>query len=692
MKVKHKIISAFTAAIMGISSAAGTLCAIMTPSYAAAAGDPDEYVSSDMFYVSGDESEMRERFRRALGKDVSSATYNDLSRVTSLNLSGLELTTLPKALNYMDNLRSLNLSKNLLTNNSFKDINLRKSHDLSSFDLSDNYLTALPGWCYTISGISTKRYDRNFIDSTNPRSIKVLTNEYSFLKGDEINTDEFKEEILSSIRLNNGDKLPYIFDEGYDDYSTPTISEESWKEFTDKVKDNVVQLSGDNDSLDLTVQLFASGNSDLSTAKVKIYILDEISPNVIKAQLTSLLEECKDLKKENYTENSWNSFESMQKSADSINNYKDADAQMMVNAFNSLTSAKNALVPGVNSDIKKTLNDLSTAGSSRKAEDYTEDSWNTFNDALEALRNISSDNNATLSDANAAIDAFQNAQDDLESTHLYTPATVTRAQFEKILGENRNLNTTGTTRNGNSYTWTFNGRDIDEPADFNPEVLDTSTAESEILKEVGNANDYRVFTVSQTAAFPGKAKLLIDAKQFGDGNAYLYKWDSNAPVLKAAGEIEDGKMSFTLTEGGMYYITRTLKNYQLTSETFKVDNDNKTILVPFANYRTTVREFKNSFQLTEGLQVRDSKGNPASDTSRITGQMRAAVSDNASYSIILAGDANRDGNVNARDASMILRCTAGLEKNVNTEYADADADGKVTARDATLILKTLVSR
>ena len=692
MKAEHKIISAVMAAIMGISSAVGTLGMIITPSYAAAAGDPDEYVSSDLFYVSGDESEMRERFRRALGKDISSATYRDLSRVTSLNLSGLELTTLPKALNYMDNLRSLNLSKNLLTNNSFKDINLRKSHDLSSFDLSDNYLTTLPGWCYTISGITTKRYDRNFIDSTNPRSIKVLTNEYSFLKGDEINSDEFKEEILSSIRLNNGDKLPYIFDNGYDDYSTPTISDDSWKAFTDKIKDNVIQLSGDNDSLDLTVQLFSSGNSSFSTANIKIYILDEVSPNVIKAQLTSLLVECKELKKENYTESSWSSFEPIQKSAESINNYKDADAQMMVNAFNSLTSARSALVPGVNADIKKTLNELSTAGAAHKAEDYTENSWNTFNNALEELKNISSNNNATLSDANAAIDAYQSAQDDLEPTHLNTPATVTKAQFERILGENRNLNTTGTTRNGNSYTWTFNGRDITEPADFNPEVLDTSTAESQILKEVGSANDYRVFTVSQTAAFPGKATLVINANQFSDGNAYLYKWDSNASVLKAAGEIKDGKMSFAITEGGMYYITPKLKGYQLTSEVFKVDNDKKTVIVPFANYRTTVREFKNSFQLSEGLQVQDAKGNPASDTSRITGQMKAAVSDGAAYSIILAGDANGDGNVNARDASVILRCAAGLEKNVNIEYSDADADGKVTARDATLILKTLVSR
>ncbi len=55
----------------------------------------------------------------------------------------------------------------------------------------------------------------------------------------------------------------------------------------------------------------------------------------------------------------------------------------------------------------------------------------------------------------------------------------------------------------------------------------------------------------------------------------------------------------------------------------------------------------------------------------------------------LAGDANADGTLNARDARLVLRYAAGLvsEEEVNMDLADINEDGQINVRDARAILK-----
>lgn len=58
----------------------------------------------------------------------------------------------------------------------------------------------------------------------------------------------------------------------------------------------------------------------------------------------------------------------------------------------------------------------------------------------------------------------------------------------------------------------------------------------------------------------------------------------------------------------------------------------------------------------------------------------------------MKGDANEDGVVNARDATMILKHTVGLVTLSGTAFQNADMDGDnvVNARDATAVLKKVV--
>lgn len=684
MSVKHRIISAVAAVAVCISCGSAAIT-----SASAAVGDPEEPLDMALFDVEGDSDGVIERFERAMRRSVYDATYRDLARVSSLNLSGLELRTLPTALNYMDGLTSINLSKNYLTNDSFRNITMRKSRELRSFNLSDNYLTSLPGWCFTLTGITSRSYDRNFIDSDNPRSVRVLNDEYNFLNGDSVIISEFTDEIIDSIRLNNGERLPFIFDAA-EGGTPPKIDETGLKAFTDKVKDNVIEISGSSDSVNLTVQLFPSGNNSYSTANIKIYILDNSSPNVIQAQLNAMLLECGDLKKEDYTEASWNSFEPVKKSAETISGYKDADPQMMVSALNSLSAAKNALVRGVNADTKKILTDLSAAGKTYKSDDYTASSWESFNAALNELNNISNNKNATLSDANAAITAYQNAQDNLERTQLSSPSKILKSQFLGILGENRSLSSSGATRNGNSYTWTFNGNDVTEPADFDPTITDGSSSDEQILKEVGSAEGFKTFTVTQTAKFPGKATLSISSMGLSDGTAYVYKWDSSKGTIKAGVQINGGRLSLPLTEGGIYYITPVLNSFELTSDSITVDNENRSLVIPLTRGGTNVKKFKESFQVTDGLQVRDQRGQNQNDNAYVNSFMRAYLG-TKSFSITVVGDADNNGRVTAADAAAILKYVAGVTKNLNPVVGDVNADEKISTADAVTILKTIAS-
>ncbi len=55
--------------------------------------------------------------------------------------------------------------------------------------------------------------------------------------------------------------------------------------------------------------------------------------------------------------------------------------------------------------------------------------------------------------------------------------------------------------------------------------------------------------------------------------------------------------------------------------------------------------------------------------------------------VALYGDADGDGTVTAKDATLILRKVAQMPVDIDAAAADVDGDGSLTAKDATLILR-----
>lgn len=711
MAKTKKILSVLAAAALAVSSAPAVLSA---PVYAVSTA---EYQSSDIvpfsMFDTDSSAAAQEKFEAVMKsitrKVIGDITFADLERITSLNLSGLRIENVPKCIQYMTRLRTLNLSNNMLRNSSFNGVDFTECISLNSIDISSNYLTSVPSW-YVALDIGVKRIGNNLINTSDQRSLTAVPSSYYFMKGDIVNENELKNKILASVKLSDGSDLPTFFynpdyppyDEDDPDNTSIIDSNEyyhvldfdGWDLSKYINKDHKVDFSGKSGTADVVVRLFngSSGNPKTS-ATIKIYFLDGNDPSSTKVRLETLVNECSTYQKGDYAATSWTNFEAALKTANAILAYDAADNDMIKDALNSLQSAKNALVNGVSSDTKKVLTDLISIASSYKEEDYSAASWAKFSAAVDKLKEVSNDADASVTEANRAIKAYQEAQAGLTATSLVAPDVVAKSEFDAIYGINKNVTYTGVTRGGYKYTWVFNGKDITAPAELNPEIKYESADEEAIRLQVGSANDYQIISFAQTGKFPGKAKITLDVSgKYKDGTYRLYKWDSASKTSKLVGnaDVKNGSTTISLDEGGDYYISSVVQNFDMISNNFEIDNSKLTISCAFRK-KYTVRSFKSSLENGDSVDVKKADGTAVSDAEYIaTGMTATAAGSSTSYTIIVPGDIDGDGNVTALDAVAILRAVIGeatLDTYAQKAAGDVNGDGWVRADDAVSILK-----
>ena len=82
-------------------------------------------------------------------------------------------------------------------------------------------------------------------------------------------------------------------------------------------------------------------------------------------------------------------------------------------------------------------------------------SWRKLTAAVNLLTEASENKSTSLADANAAIKAFQDAQNGLSATKQEKPAIITKADFEAIYGDNKTVTAKGATKDGYKYSWKF---------------------------------------------------------------------------------------------------------------------------------------------------------------------------------------------------------------------------------------------
>jgi len=202
-----------------------------------------------------------------------------------------------------------------------------------------------------------------------------------------------------------------------------------------------------------------------------------------------------------------------------------------------------------------------------------------------------------------------------------------------------------------------------------------------------------LLSFAQAGAFPGSALVTIDVSDvYTEGTYRLYKWNTSAKKSEFVKEvkIEDGEVEFTIDNGGDYFISSVLQNFQMISSNFDINHDKLTISGKYKK-KYTVADFRTSIENGEAVEILAVDGSRVSDTAYIaTGMTAAAANSDVAYTIIVPGDCDGDGNVTSLDSVEILRAIVG-EEALTTYHAKAAADvtgdGWVRVDDAVSILK-----
>ena len=118
--------------------------------------------------------------------------------------------------------------------------------------------------------------------------------------------------------------------------------------------------------------------------------IDGLTAKADKVQLQALIDEAGNKNKDEYTEESWASFETALNEAKSVFANENASQDVVDKAFESLSKAIEELKFN-----KSQLKVLIDQVENKNSEDYTEESWETFANALAEARSVFEDENAT---------------------------------------------------------------------------------------------------------------------------------------------------------------------------------------------------------------------------------------------------------------------------------------------------------
>ena len=155
----------------------------------------------------------------------------------------------------------------------------------------------------------------------------------------------------------------------------------------------------------------AEGYSESLLQKVVVEAVD-------KEALQTVYDKYKDVKQEGYIAESWNKFQQALVAARDILRDENVAQDKVDGAVTALENAYKALEKEqqpVAAD-KEALRDAYDEYKDVKQEGYTAESWNKFQQALTAARDVLEDENATQDEVNAAANALNAAYNDLEKT------------------------------------------------------------------------------------------------------------------------------------------------------------------------------------------------------------------------------------------------------------------------------------
>lgn len=154
-------------------------------------------------------------------------------------------------------------------------------------------------------------------------------------------------------------------------------------------------------------------------------------------------------------------------------------------------------------------------------------------------------------------DAFEDAKGDKVTIKLGDDEEISKRVFTEL---QKDPDMTVVLK-GDGYSWTFDGSDVDgniKSAYFDASVRNSTPKAKAIKKLTGNA-DIQHVRLGHTGDLPGMATLTVTVDKDLRSepiNVYFYNAETKTLELVASGlTAKNGKVSFTLTEGGDYILT-----------------------------------------------------------------------------------------------------------------------------------------
>ena len=242
----------------------------------------------------------------------------------------------------------------------------------------------------------------DFMKSAYNRAIEFMTsntvtqeqiNEATKLLEDSLNALEKRADVTE------GEKLLTSIQE--EDLKADEYTEESWNTFA-KAKAALEAAVKDNSNINET-----EINKLIEALKEAKYNLNKATPKVDKSELESLYNANKDKKDEGYTSSTFNTFQNALKVADAILKNENATQEQIDNALANLTKAIEELEekqePPTEEVNKDKLQEVYNANKNKKKENYTEDSWKIFNNALNEAKAVLDNKDAIKEDVDKAL-------------------------------------------------------------------------------------------------------------------------------------------------------------------------------------------------------------------------------------------------------------------------------------------------
>lgn len=166
----------------------------------------------------------------------------------------------------------------------------------------------------------------------------------------------------------------------------------------------------------------------------------------------------------------------------------------------------------------------------------------------------SNNNSSSSNSSNSSNSSSSNSSGSSIVKHAAASGTtVTKAEFEKIKGQNTTLIYEGTWGESEPYTISFSGKNITEAKDFNAELSADIEHQTEIEAVTGQPEYFRFL---QKGSFPGKATATLTVS-LADGSYQCYHYNDDTGKFESIGNaiVNNGMASFEVSAGGDYFLT-----------------------------------------------------------------------------------------------------------------------------------------